>query len=561
MHSKTINRQIITILALAGLLAALIVGWLNINNSKSSAIENVSAKANELVGRTAQMFMVSTIRFNEEFTSAQTIEEKNKIKADWQRTIMAVDKAVTHNFGNKQSRVRLFTDEDLLNVISQGKQDTFATGDFEVSSLANFNSGKRQPIIELTDDKYQLAVPLMSDMHPGCANCHSIDPADSVLLGGVAVTIPVTDVLDDAFSNGLISTLLFVLMLILSFTITFVFLGKKVTSPLNKLNLGTQDIVEGLSQSNADLSKKFDENQSGEISLLAQSFNKLIKILANIMGELSNSSIKLSSASERTATIAEQTRISTQQRLGNISAVVNSVSQLHHASQEVTQSAADTAEESKSMNQAALEGQSTVAETVAIITELEVNISQASNSITQLDERSDNIGNIVSTIDGIAEQTNLLALNAAIEAARAGEQGRGFAVVADEVRSLAQRTQDATREISQLVADLQKDSRDARGIMSNSTDKASDSVTSAEKTQALLKTVSDKITLISTMNLEIAHAANEQTTTLSNINGHMNSVEVDAKETLIGADEIVEESKHLTQLSEHLNTLINRSKG
>ena len=279
------------------------------------------------------------------------------------------------------------------------------------------------------------------------------------------------------------------------------------------------------------------------------------------MGELSNSSTKLSSASERTATIAEQTRVSTQQRLGNISAVVNSVSQLHHASREVAQSAANTAEESKSMNEAALEGQTMVAETVAIITELEANISQASNSITQLDERSDNIGNIVSTIDGIAEQTNLLALNAAIEAARAGEQGRGFAVVADEVRSLAQRTQDATREISQLVNDLQKDSRDARGIMSNSTDKASDSVSSAEKTQALLKTVSDKITLISTMNLEISNAASEQTTTLSNINGHMNSVEVDAKETLIGADEIVEESQHLTQLSEHLNTLINRSKG
>ena len=363
-----------------------------------------------------------------------------------------------------------------------------------------------------------------------------------------------------ASSNGIWSTLLFIAMLLLSFTVTYLLLRTRVSAPITTLNQSTQEVVDGLSQGSADLSKEISINQSGEIGLLARSFSNLTKIIANIMDELLGSSEKLSSATERTTAIAEQTRVSTQQRLTNISSVVNAVAQLHNASQSVVQKAVDTAEESTAMNQAASKSQHAVEKTVAAITELEENIIDASTSITRLDERSDNIGNIVSTIDGIAEQTNLLALNAAIEAARAGEQGRGFAVVADEVRTLAKRTQEATSEISQLVTDLQQDSRQARHVMSESTDKAAKTVTAVQQTDDLLTTISEKIAIISEMNLHIASAAEEQTTTLSQINTHMNSVETEIKETLAGADDIVNECANLNNLSEHLTSLLNRSR-
>ena len=183
MQLKTINRQIISILAITGFLAAIVIGWININSSKNSAIDDAAAKANELVGRTAQMFMVSTIRFNDEFVAANSAIEKEKVRNDWKRTIEAVDIAVTHDFGEKQSRVRLFTDEQLLNVPSLGKAATAATGKFENNSLKQFYSGALEPIVDISDDSYSLSVPLMSNMHPGCANCHGFSPSEQVLLG------------------------------------------------------------------------------------------------------------------------------------------------------------------------------------------------------------------------------------------------------------------------------------------------------------------------------------------------------------------------------------------
>ena len=563
MKIKTINGQIIAILALAGLISTLVVSWLNIHNSKSLAINEVADKANELIDRAAQMFMVSTTRFNDEYIKAKNDQHRQQIKSDWQRTISAVDRAVTHNFGEQQSRVRLFTDKLLLNVIPQGQQgtqtgNTRAEDKFEQKALQTFNYGSREALVDISETSYRIAVPLYSDKHPGCANCHGIDPSESVLIGAVSVSVPLTGLLSTASINGSLSTLFFILMLLVSFCITFLFLRKKVSEPLTHLNIGTRDIIQGLARGNADLSKKFDDSQSGELGVLAGNFNDLTQILSNIMDELSKSSIKLTNACAQTTKIAEQTKANTGNSLANITSVVSAVSALNRTSQDVLQRASSTAAASFTANEAVVQGQTKVENTVAAITSLEQNITSASVVITRLNERTDNIGNMIGTIDGIADQTNLLALNAAIEAARAGEQGRGFAVVADEVRTLAQRTQDVTKEINLLVTNLQSDSFQATQVMNESTNQAIASVNYAQEAHHFLNTITERIATISDMNTQIATAAEQQSVTLTDINSHINSVENDASQTALGAEKAAQESTKLIELSRHLTTLVNR---
>ncbi|WP_281560004.1 methyl-accepting chemotaxis protein [Thalassomonas sp. RHCl1] len=556
---KTINGQVIAILILAGLCSSLILGYLNIHNSRAMAIEEVSGKAKELIDRAAQMFIVSTVRFNDEYRAAADETARQTIKSDWQRTISAVDRAVTHDFGDKHSRVRLFTDAKLLKLAPQGQENTRARGAFEQKTLRAFYSGSRDAVVEISDQYYRFAVPLTSDMHPGCANCHGIPTEKSLLIGALGVSIPLKDYLATASKNGYLSTFYFILLLVLSFTITFILLKLKVSKPLNQLNLGTREIIEGLARNQANLATRFDDKQAGEIGILAANFNDLMRILANIMLELSQGSQTLISASGQTAAIAEQTKQSIHERLLNLTSVVTALSQLHQSSEEVAGGASDTAMASVSANDAVQQGQVKVENTLSAIKALEQNIGQTGLAITRLHQRTDTIGNIVTTIDGIAEQTNLLALNAAIEAARAGEQGKGFAVVADEVRSLAQRTQAATKEINQLVNDLQNDSGQATMAMSQSSKRVNESVDYAVEAEHFLTTITTSMANICDMNNQIAAAAEQQNMTLADIKCHLDAVEQDARKTLVGTEATVQQSNKLIALSEHLTALVNHS--
>jgi methyl-accepting chemotaxis protein len=194
------------------------------------------------------------------------------------------------------------------------------------------------------------------------------------------------------------------------------------------------------------------------------------------------------------------------------------------------------------------------------IEELAKEIGNASNVITNLEQDSENIGSVLDVIRGIAEQTNLLALNAAIEAARAGEQGRGFAVVADEVRTLASRTQQSTQEIQTMIERLQQGAHNAVDVMKASQSRTTDTVGHANKAGEALNSISNYVGDINDMNLQIASAAEQQSAVAEEINQNVVRITDIAQHTSDSMQEIASSSNDLAQLSSNLDTLVSNFK-
>jgi methyl-accepting chemotaxis protein len=559
LSNKKLNNHLLTWLIVTGIITAIIFASLTITQTKHRALEEVSINSNELIQRAAQMFMVSTVRFNDEFTATSDAEEKAKVLTDWKRTITAVDQAITHNFGDKLSRVRLVTDSDKLNVTSLGETDTQAHSSFEWESLTRFNNGDRNPLIEQTDKKYQIAVPLMSDMHPGCANCHGISPSASILLGSLVVSSNIEDKLLLARHNGLMLTLLVLSILFIVIAIVYVQIVKNVTSPLTLLTKNTELLSAQIEKGEFN-SNVIEPNQySFELGSLAEGFNRLVSKLQETLLAVGKSANDLSEVSSSTAAIAEQTQAGLSQEQQMLFKLSDDVEQLEQAGIEVATRASQTSETTQSMLAAVRDGHQQINSASTAIDILAKGMAETDKVISQLDKRSDSIGGIVSTIDGIAEQTNLLALNAAIEAARAGEQGRGFAVVADEVRHLAQRTQEATSEINQLVSDLQKDARSASETMHKSNTQVVATVASTETAAESFNKINKEVELINEMNTMIAAAAEEQTMTISHIGENLSNLTKDGKIMHDGAKQTALESEQLQRLAQQLNDFINKN--
>jgi methyl-accepting chemotaxis protein len=205
-------------------------------------------------------------------------------------------------------------------------------------------------------------------------------------------------------------------------------------------------------------------------------------------------------------------------------------------------------------------GSATVETTTEAIQKLAVNVEEAVTIIQALDATSENIGSVVGVINSIAEQTNLLALNAAIEAARAGEQGRGFAVVADEVRALASRTQESTLEINNIIEQLQKNANSAVGIMNNGHKAVVICVDEADKAKQSLQSISQQIKDITNMNLKIATSAEEQSAVGKTMNENISDIDALAAKNTNSADMVLSKSKDINEATNNLNSVISQFK-
>jgi len=228
--------------------------------------------------------------------------------------------------------------------------------------------------------------------------------------------------------------------------------------------------------------------------------------------------------------------------------------------QDVARNATQAAEAASHADRAANQGRHIVQDTGATITELAGEIGRAVDVVQTLARDSENIDAILVTIRSIAEQTNLLALNAAIEAARAGEQGRGFAVVADEVRNLAQKTQQATGEIQQMIQQLQNGTRDVVQVMEQSQSRTQRSVEQADAAAEALHAITQAVSLINDMNNQIASAAEEQSAVAEDINRNVTNIGQVAQDVAGGAEEASQASAGLTRLAEQQRRLINQFK-
>ncbi|HWS03565.1 MAG TPA: methyl-accepting chemotaxis protein [Gammaproteobacteria bacterium] len=316
------------------------------------------------------------------------------------------------------------------------------------------------------------------------------------------------------------------------------------------------EVANAISQS--DISHHCDMESDDLIGEIVSSFNRMSENLRNVIGEISGATTQLASAAEEMSAVTDEASRGVQHQQSEIEHVATAMNEMTSTVQEVAHNAALAAQSAQQADRDAKKGALVATEALGGIDNLVNEMERASGVIQKLKNESENIGMVLDVIRGIAEQTNLLALNAAIEAARAGEQGRGFAVVADEVRTLASRTQQSTQEIQQMIERLQVGAGDAVRVMNEARGTAKDSSDQVEKAAESLAEIAGSVSQINDMNTQIASAAEEQSAVAAEINANVSNIQHVADQTAAGAQQTASASEELARLSSQLQSLMVR---
>jgi methyl-accepting chemotaxis protein len=288
-----------------------------------------------------------------------------------------------------------------------------------------------------------------------------------------------------------------------------------------------------------------------ELGELAGWFNRFLDKLQPIISEVKQSVVEARSTADKSSAIADQTSTGMQQQYREIDQVATAFHEMSATAQDVARSAAQAAEAARGADHATSEGLAVIDNTTLMIEQLASEMSVAMQEVEGLASSSEQIGSVLEVIRSIAKQTNLLALNAAIEAARAGEAGRGFAVVADEVRNLAKRTQDSVEEIRQVIEALQTGTREVVSSMHSSHRQAQSSVSQVATAVLALRRIGDAVGVITDMNMQIASAAEEQSSVADEINRNVTAIR-DVTESISG------QAQESSDVGQALNRLANQ---
>jgi len=337
--------------------------------------------------------------------------------------------------------------------------------------------------------------------------------------------------------------------------ITFVFgFAKAISAPLKRLAKDAEQVASG------DLGVVVEISSGDEIGLLAQSFEKMVNNLREMIGTLADSSSQISSSSGDMSSNATMMAKGAEEVAIQSITVATASEEMSATSGDIAQNCQMAAESAQRANQAAEHGTAVVEKSIAVMHQIALRVQSTATTVEALGKRSDEIGAIVGTIEDIADQTNLLALNAAIEAARAGEQGRGFAVVADEVRALAERTTRATREIGQMIKAIQGETKSAVSAMEEGVAEVEQGTEEASRSGEALQRIQEEINAVNLQVQQIATAAEEQTATTSEISGNIHQITDVAQNTVDGARMTANAADHLSRLAAELQRVVGQFK-
>ncbi|WP_433766369.1 methyl-accepting chemotaxis protein [Pseudomonas putida] len=354
------------------------------------------------------------------------------------------------------------------------------------------------------------------------------------------------------FRRQLIQAFVIVVTIALLLSTLILLIARSIASPLTKVVNAMENIASG----EADLTHHLDSHWRDELTALSGHFNAFTSKLRAVIGQSMQTADSLDNASQSLGEIASNSQRHSQQQSQQMELVAAAIHEVSYAVQEVAKNAEHAANEVRQADEQACKGQHNIDSSLRQIDQLSQTIGQAVEVIQSLARESTQIGTVLEVIRAIAEQTNLLALNAAIEAARAGEQGRGFAVVADEVRLLAQRTQQSTAQIQGMIERLQGNSEAAVNVITASSQAAQQTVEQARETGESLHLVITALRNLTELNASIASATLQQSHVVEDINQNVTRAASLAYENALAADQSNEASQQLGQLAGQLNRLL-----
>jgi methyl-accepting chemotaxis protein len=331
--------------------------------------------------------------------------------------------------------------------------------------------------------------------------------------------------------------------------VSIYFLTKKMFQPLKEM---VSQMVVG------DLNTKLASERDDEIGDLQRGFDNFVDFIRETLLQVSEASGALASASSEISSSTEEMAAGTQEQTNQASEVASAVEEMAKTIVENSKNAVRTAETAKQAKDTAEQGGKVVEETVAGMNKIAAVVNQSAETVKALGKSSDQIGEIIGVIDDIADQTNLLALNAAIEAARAGEQGRGFAVVADEVRKLAERTTKATKEIATMIKTIQNDTMGAVTSMNDGTKQVDEGIKLAERAGASLKEIVNVSQTVTDMITQIAAASEQQSSTSEQISKNVEAITSVTGQTADGTQQIARAAEDLNRLTENLQQTLRK---
>lgn len=396
----------------------------------------------------------------------------------------------------------------------------FAQLNAKVESMGSKLNLLKTELVDFRDQSHDLFTNNISN---------SIEDANTALNVGATIAVLITGIL--------IAVALYITM--------------QVTRNIGRVVTSLQEIASG----EGDLTKRIKQNSEDEIGTLVFWFNSFIERLQGIIKDVVNSIDPLTGVSKELGSLAHESESASSEQLEATVSVNRSMKEMFESLNENAANTSNAAVAASDANDQAKKGHGIVSEAIRTINDLAREVAKAGETIHQLEADSENVGQILDVIQGIASQTNLLALNAAIEAARAGEHGRGFAVVADEVRTLASRTQESTEEIHRVIEQLQRTARAISEVMANGQRKAEESVTKAGDTGSSLQAITTRVEEINVMNTQIASATEEQQQTSHFIQQAIDEISASAQRAADGSAKVASSTEQLQKVAQKLGAV------